>query len=200
MLVERYDRAWSPDSPGGPPRLRRLHQEDFCQALGIVSENKYQNEGGPSLKQCFNLLREASSAPAVDLQAFLDAVIFNWLTGNHDAHGKNFSLLYGGEVNSGVQIRLAPLYDLISTVYYPELSPKMAMKIGSAYLSESVLPRDFEQMATEAGLAKPLVRRRVPEVAEAILSRLPDVTTEHPVSLSVNKLLRSRCERLMRTF
>lgn len=180
--------------------MRRLHQEDFCQALGIVSENKYQNEGGPSLKQCFNLLREASSAPAVDLQAFLDAVIFNWLTGNHDAHGKNFSLLYGGEVNSGVQIRLAPLYDLISTVYYPELSPKMAMKIGSAYLSESVLPRDFEQMATEAGLAKPLVRRRVPEVAEAILSRLPDVTTEHPVSLSVNKLLRSRCERLMRTF
>ena len=110
LLVERYDRTL--DSLGGQPHLKREHQEDFCQALGIVSENKYQNEGGPSLKQCFELLRDTSSAPVIDLQSLLDAVIFNYLTGNHDAHGKNFSLLYRDESSS---IRLAPFYDLLST-------------------------------------------------------------------------------------
>ena len=82
--------------PAGQPVLERLHQEDFCQAQGIVSEMKYQKEGGPSLKQCFSLLREVSSAPVVDLARFLDAVIYNYLVGNNDAHGKNFSLLYHG--------------------------------------------------------------------------------------------------------
>jgi serine/threonine-protein kinase HipA len=128
LLVERYDRTVSSDDPGARRILKREHQEDFCQALGIVPENKYQAEGGPSLKQCFALVRDASSAPVIDLQALLDAVIFNFLIGNHDAHGKNFSFLY-----SGGQTRLAPLYDLLSTSYYPELSPKMAMKIGGDY-------------------------------------------------------------------
>ncbi len=63
LLVERYDRIYRAD-PGQEPVLERLHQEDFCQALGIVSEMKYQKEGGPSLKQCFALLREASSIQA----------------------------------------------------------------------------------------------------------------------------------------
>jgi serine/threonine-protein kinase HipA len=63
-------------------------QEDFFQALGIVSENKYQKEGGPPLKQCFALLREVSSAPVLDLARLLDAVIINFLVGNNDAHGK----------------------------------------------------------------------------------------------------------------
>jgi serine/threonine-protein kinase HipA len=66
LLVERYDRAHR-TVDGGPPVLERLHQEDFCQAQGIVSEMKYQKEGGPSLKQCFSLLRDVSSAPVVDL-------------------------------------------------------------------------------------------------------------------------------------
>ena len=79
--------------------LERLHQEDFCQAQGIVSELKYQKEGGPSLKQCFALLREVSSAPVIDLARLLDAVIYNYLVGNNDAHGKNFSLLYKPQEN-----------------------------------------------------------------------------------------------------
>jgi serine/threonine-protein kinase HipA len=83
LLVERYDRTVSPDSPSGTPRLKREHQEDFCQALGIVSENKYQNEGGPSLKNCFELVRAISATPVIDLQTLLDAVIFNFLIGNH---------------------------------------------------------------------------------------------------------------------
>ncbi|HEY1686229.1 MAG TPA: type II toxin-antitoxin system HipA family toxin [Tepidisphaeraceae bacterium] len=195
LLVERYDRTMSSDTPNTLKTLKREHQEDFCQALGIIPENKYQAEGGPSLKQCFALAREASSAPVIDLQALLDAVIFNFLIGNHDAHGKNFSFLY-----SGGQTRLAPLYDLLSTSYYPELSPKMAMKIGGEYLSASITAKHFEQLAEEAGLAKPIVRRRVPELAELILSTMPAVTTNHPVVLAVAKLIRGNCDRTIQKF
>jgi serine/threonine-protein kinase HipA len=194
LLVERYDRTTSSDAPG-PQILKRVHQEDFCQALGVVPENKYEAEGGPSLKQCFALVRDVSSAPVIDLQALLDAVIFNFLIGNHDAHGKNFSLLYSGE-----QTRLAPLYDLLSTSFYPELSPKMAMKIGGDYLSTKINVKHFEQLAEVAGLAKPMVRRRVPDLAESILSKMPTLTTDHPVVQAVAKLIQGNCNRTIMRF
>lgn len=200
LLVQRYDRALNPEAPEGSAPLRREHQEDFCQALGIVPEHKYQNEGGPSIKQCFDLVREASSTPVIDLQALLDAVIFNWLIGNNDAHGKNFSLVYRVESGSGLQTRLSPLYDLISTVYYPELSPKMAMKLGGEYVSERIAPANFERLAEEAGLAKPMMKRRVLELAQAVVSKLPTVTTNHPVTAAVAKVIQSRCERKIMDF
>jgi serine/threonine-protein kinase HipA len=173
----------------GVPVLERLHQEDFCQALGIVSENKYQKEGGPSLKQCFALLREVSSAPVLDLAHLLDAVIFNYLVGNNDAHGKNFSLLYRGvgtasreAGTANLETRLAPLYDVVSTRYYPELTRELAMKIGGEYSSDKVSKANFEQLAEDAGLAKPLVRRRVPELAEVVLLNLGKTGIEHPIT------------------
>ncbi len=199
LLVERYDRVCM-QSPDGNTRVERVHQEDFCQALGIVPETKYQSEGGPSLKDSFGLLRRVSSAPVIDLAHLLDAVIFNWLIGNNDAHGKNFSLLYPGAGTSQHQVRLAPLYDLLSTAYYPELSQKMAMKIGGEYSSEKVTPRDFEKLAEAAGLAKPLVRRRVPEVAQAILGALPQIDIQHPVADGVKSLIEKRCGRVLGLF
>jgi serine/threonine-protein kinase HipA len=158
LLVERYDRTF--DEQGF---THRLHQEDFCQALGILPEMKYQNEGGPSIEQCMKLLRDVSSIPVIDLQHLLDAVIFNFLIGNNDAHGKNFSLLYYTDKTC-----LAPLYDVISTAYYPELSNKMAMKIGGEYKFDRVVPRNFEKLAEQSGLSKALVRQRVPELAQRI--------------------------------
>jgi len=193
LLVERYDRTILKNSSGAE-FLEREHQEDFCQALGIIPDNKYQNEGGPSLKQCFALLRELSSAPVIDLQRLLDAVIFNFLIGNHDAHGKNFSLLYGSET------RLAPLYDVLSTAYYPDLAKKMAMKIGGEYVSDRVLPRHFDQLADEAGLAKPMVKRRVQELAETALSKTPGMVTEHPTTKAVATLVQSRCTKTLEKF
>jgi serine/threonine-protein kinase HipA len=192
LLVERYDRTRSQ----GPERvtLERLHQEDFCQALGIVSEHKYQKEGGPSLKQCFALLREVSSVPVLDLARLLDAVIFNFLVGNNDAHGKNFSLLYHGAGTAGLETRLAPLYDVVSTRYYPELTQEMAMKIGGEYSSDRVSKTNFEQLAEDAGLAKPLVRRRVPELAEAVLSNLDKTGIEHPVAEALAEQIRKRSD------
>lgn len=197
LLVERYDRTLV---GGATPYLERAHQEDFCQALGIAPDNKYQNEGGPSLKQCFDLLRDLSSAPVIDLQRLLDAVIFNFLVGNHDAHGKNFSLLYRGEIAAGLETRLAPLYDVVSTVYYPELAKKMAMKIGGEYGSDKVLPKNFDALAQEVGLARPMVRQRVVEMAETVLAKASEITVDHPTAAAVLKLIQSRCAKTSQQF
>jgi len=193
LLVERYDRRIHKNQ-NGVDIFERLHQEDFCQALGVPSELKYQSEGGPSLKQCFSLLREISSVPIIDLQRLLDAVIFNVLIGNHDAHGKNFSFIYGEG------IRLAPLYDLVSTVYYPELTPKMAMKIGGESYSDKLLPRHFEKLAIDAELAKPMVSRRVPELAKIVLQSLNNIEMAHPVGREVKTLIAARCDRFIELF
>lgn len=198
LSVERYDRTHI--KSGTTTTLDRLHQEDFCQALSIVPEIKYQKEGGPSLKQCFALVRDVSRAPVVDLARLLDAVIYNYLIGNNDAHGKNFSLLYHHAGTANQEIRLAPLYDAISTVYYPELSNEMAMKIGDEYRSERVGPRDFDNLAEQAGLAKPLVRRRVPELAKAVSDATGKVTLDHEVARNVGALIRKRCEATLKRF
>jgi serine/threonine-protein kinase HipA len=199
LLVERYDRTHSRGGDGGVVVVR-VHQEDFCQAQGIVSELKYQREGGASLKQCFALLREVSGTPVVDLARFLDAVILNYVVGNNDAHGKNFSLLYHNAGTPNLEIRLAPLYDVVSTLYYPELSREMAMKIGGEYSCEKVTPGNFEQLAEEAGLAKPLVRRRVPELADGILTALPEVAIGHPVAEKLAVLIHQRANDVRNRF
>ena len=157
LLVERYDRLVSEAG------LQRLHQEDFCQALGVVPEMKYQNEGGPGLAQCFALLRSVTRPSAPQVLRLLDGVIFNALIGNHDAHGKNFSLLYGG--SSSV---LAPFYDLLSTAIYPQLTPKMAMKIGSKYKFSELEAKHWEQFAQEAGLAKAATLKRLKALAKSL--------------------------------
>jgi serine/threonine-protein kinase HipA len=199
LLVERYDRRHRA-AQDGAPAVERLHQEDFCQALAIVPEQKYQREGGPSLKQCFALVREVSSAPVIDLARLLDAVIFNYLAGNNDAHGKNFSLLYRGGGREELDIRLAPLYDLVSTVYYSELSPEMAMRIGEQYSAEKVTVGDFEQLAADAKLGKALVRARLREVAERVMAAIPRVPVRNAVGEKVAGMIRQRCERALTRF
>ncbi len=158
LLVERYDRTI--DSEG---RWQRLHQEDFCQALGVIPELKYQNEGGPNLAQCFDLVRRVTRPNAPQILRLFDYVIFNALIGNHDAHAKNFSLLY-----SGKSCLLSPSYDMLSTAIYSELTQKMAMKIGSQYKFSEVHARHWEQFAEEAGLAKPQAKKRIVELAKSL--------------------------------
>ncbi len=182
LIVERYDRKAEGNE------IIRLHQEDFCQALGKISEQKYQNEGGPSLKDCFGLVRNVTTRPIRELPALLDAVLFNFLIGNNDAHGKNFSLLY----DKG--LTLTPLYDLVCTVAYPDLAKKMAMKIGSQYEYEKVLPRHFEGMADEAGLSRSLVRARVGELASLVLANIDSVQPYDPI---VAAIVKHRCEQTL---
>jgi serine/threonine-protein kinase HipA len=134
LLIERYDRRIKNNC------IERVHQEDFCQALGTVSIKKYQNEGGPDLKKCFELLK-ATIQPAKDRNQLAHAVVFNYLVGNMDAHGKNFSLLHRASY-----IQLAPFYDIVCTRVYANLSSKMAMKIGSKYDANHVLTRHWQQL------------------------------------------------------
>ena len=199
LLVERYDRHHRP-VPDGAPVIERLHQEDFCQALGIVSEQKYQKEGGPSLRQCFALLRDVSSVPAIDVARLLDNVVFNYVVGNNDAHGKNFSLVYRPGGAGELEIRLSPLYDVVSTSYYPELSRDMAMRIGEQYSSEKVTLRDFEKLADDAKLGKPLVRARLTEATERVVAALPNVPVTSPVAEKVADLIRHRAEMALAQF
>jgi serine/threonine-protein kinase HipA len=200
LLVERYDRqveaAHAPAASNvSPAAVKRLHQEDFCQALGVVSEHKYQNEGGPGLAQSFALLRSATRPSAPHTLKLFDYVVFNALIGNHDAHGKNFSLRYtpAGAV-------LTPLYDALCTAVYPKLTEKMAMKIGSKYKFSEVHARHWEQFATEAALSPAQVKKRVLEMAK----RLPDLaramqTTfqsqgySHPIIDKIVTLIDQRC-------
>lgn len=162
LLVERYDRVRGEDG-----RVEWLHQEDFCQALGVPPELKYQREGGPGVADCVSLLRRASGLPARDIPRFVDAVILHLLVGNADAHGKNASLLHDPGPT-----RLAPLYDVMSTACYPELATGMAMKVGGEYDPAGIFGRHFERMAEEAGLGPAIVRRRVPELAGRVLEAL----------------------------
>ena len=168
LLIERYDRAI--DDEG---HVRRIHQEDFCQALGIPPETKYASEGGPTFKDCFELLRRIVARPAVDVLKLLDAVIFNVMAGNADAHGKNFSIFYSDEGP-----RLAPLYDLLATVAYPDLSPKFAMKIGQRATLAELDAKGWNAFAADAGLGLPVVRRRVAEIGEATIAQANEVATE----------------------
>lgn len=168
LLVERYDRFRGADG-----LVRRIHQEDFCQALGVPTETKYASEGGPTFKDCFALLRGVAVRPVVDVLKLLDAVIFNLIAGNSDAHGKNFSILYDRDGP-----RLAPLYDLLATVAYPELSPKLAMRIGKRATLGEMDGKGWSAFAADAGVGLPLIRRRVSEISETVISRAHNVTDE----------------------
>ena len=115
-------------------------------------------------------MRAASSERATDLIGLLDAVTFNFLIGNHDAHGKNFSLLH---VPDGT--RLAPLYDLVSTAVYAGLHRKMAMAIGGEYRPSYVRRRHLERFAAAAGLGGAPSRRRMLRLAERTRALAPQV-------------------------
>ena len=162
----------------------------------MPSEKKYQSEGGPGLIACFELLREASTAPALDLRDLLDAVIFNLLIGNHDAHAKNFSLLY----QPGGEVRFAPLYDLVCTVLYPELTDKMAVKLGGVAKSTLIMPRHVEIFAAAAGLGAAQARVRVASLAGKVLDKIAEVPRPEAISETVAALIAERCERFHRMF
>jgi len=146
IVVKRYDRLRDPKS------VRRLHQEDLCQALGLVPTKKYQNEGGPTVGDLMEVIRTHSGVPQEDVWTFARALMFNWLIGGTDTHAKNFSMLIG----AGGRARLAPLYDVASTLVhdFDPLKLKLANKIGGTYLLNDIGPRQREKFAVETRLPK----------------------------------------------
>ena len=155
-LVERYDRKRDENGT-----IKRLHQEDFCQAMRISPEIKYENEGGPSLEQCFTLLDErigSGSMSGRNMLSFFHGVVFNFLIGNGDAHGKNFSILY----EEGAAESLSPFYDLMCTVIYSNAyKARMAMKLGGKYKFKDVTARHWEKLGDALGFRADFVRRQV---------------------------------------
>lgn len=173
LLVERFDRVRDDG------QVFRLHQEDFCQALGLHAELKYQSHGGPTLAACAHLIRERLRLGPVALQAFLDWVIFIALIGNADAHGKNLALLRP----RGERIQLAPFYDLVPTILWPErqLDRTPAMSIGDAPRIDAIERPHWEAFARDCGYAPKFVLRRVRTQLDAARAALPtvirDITT-----------------------
>ena len=167
LLIVRYDR----DSTVDP--IRRLHQEDFCQALGHPSERKYQDEGGSSASQAVALLRNASAVPAQDLPTFWRALVFNWLIGNCDAHAKNYSLLYDAGAPT-----LAPLYDLVSTTVYDGLKRRLAMTIDGARMIGEVDTTAWDKLAGELDFSKRFASSTRSEITSRVVSEAGNLVVE----------------------
>ena len=166
-LVARYDRRIGENGV-----ITRIHQEDFCQALGIAPEIKYEREGGPGIVACQDVIAKHAARPAADQIKLLNIVIFNYLVGNADAHGKNFSLLYKGR-----KPELAPAYDLLSTAIYPDLSEKMAMKIGGKYKPKDVYPRHFHRLVPDTKAAQSAMNRQIKTMTKKMREAAPNLKT-----------------------
>lgn len=187
LQVERYDRK-----PLGGDSLERLHQEDFCQALGIPHEMKYQQEGGPNLKKCFELIRAVSAVPGPDVLRLFDAVVFNYLIGNNDAHGKNFSLLY----HAGAA-RLAPLYDLVCTQAYPELAAESAMKIGGERKSDRIVGKNWLKFFDDAGVGHAVARKRLKALAVSVSKIVREMDESAAGWKQVSPVVLANCARVI---
>lgn len=172
LVVTRYDRR----RVRGQDSVRRVHQEDLCQALSVYPRHKYESSGGPSAAQVAALLRAASGEN--DVVAFVTAVIFNYLIGAPDAHAKNYAILL-----AGADVRLAPMYDVASGFPYVPERPdheldRAAMAIGGHRVFGSVEARHWDRFAQSCGIEPELVR----ELVSAMCRDLPGALDEafHP--------------------
>lgn len=168
IVVERYDRIRTATS------LRRVHQEDICQALSIQPTHKYQNEGGPGIRDIVELLRANSSNAAEDVRTFLDSVAFNWIIIGTDAHAKNYALLIGAEG----RVRLAPLYDLASVFPYSQIDlqrVKLSMKLGGEYRFRNIQVRHWRRQAEELKVDADELVGRVDDMARRIADAIPEI-------------------------
>jgi len=197
LLVQRYDRVVREGN------LVRLHQEDFCQALGYPGELKYEAGGGPSLAQCANLVRQRLRLGPMAVQGLLDWVIYNAVIGNADAHAKNLALLCDQDGHRS----LAPFYDLVPTVAFsPRLVDRTpALRIGDCEHMDRLTSAHWRAFAAAAGYAPAFVLRRLAAMAEAVAEKLDEVASALIVQGAdetridkVLPLLRSRAEGMGR--
>lgn len=166
-LVTRYDRM-----PLANGRLQRIWQADFCQLLGIPSTIKYEHDGGPGFKDCFDLLGK-SIQPAPDRQNLLRWLFFNLYTGNNDSHAKNLSM-----IASGKGMRLAPFYDLMATRVYSGLGTEFAFKIGGENNPGKLDTHHLLALAGQLGVKPAYLQKLGADMATAILAALPAATAD----------------------
>jgi serine/threonine-protein kinase HipA len=163
LLAERYDRSYQSG------RWRRLHQEDYCQALGRPPSAKYESNktgiGGPTLKEMFALTRR--HMPPTEILRLLDMVIFNVLACNTDAHTKNYSLMIRGN-----GISLAPLYDVMCGEVWEHVTKNLVQKIGGSNRGAEIEAKHWQGFARECGLNAKQVLERVCTLAKSVIAEV----------------------------
>jgi len=150
----------------------RLHQEDFCQMLNVPPKLKYQEDGGPGVEDCLRLMREIRM-PASEMLKFLRLFIFNFLTGNCDAHAKNYAVLY----RNG-RPTFAPAYDLLSTMVYETIAKRFAMAIGGETRMGMITQAHFAELAKRCELNPQLVLMELATLAEALPKKAQTLAEE----------------------
>jgi serine/threonine-protein kinase HipA len=195
LLVERYDRTKAADGI-----IERLHQEDFCQALGVPPELKYEAEGGPGTERSLGLIDQACTRPVADRLQFIRMLIFHYLVGNADAHGKNYALLYGSDDPD-----LAPIYDVVCTAVYPRLSQRLAMTIGGRDVPDTIQLKHWKTLVPETKSSQRILVRDLVQMAERIVSEadtlvaeLADEGIRHLILNAIRKVISSRAGLLQR--
>lgn len=172
IVVERYDRV----RLNGV--LHRVHQEDMCQALAVMPTRKYESDGGPGVTEIAALLARHSVEAEVDVARFLDANVLNWLIAGTDAHAKNYALLHG----PGPDIRLAPLYDVITLLPYPRLTRgavRLAMGINGEHAVERITSSHWRALARAVGVSPDAMIGRIQNLAARIPAAI-DRVLSHP--------------------
>jgi serine/threonine-protein kinase HipA len=162
LVIERYDRVM-----GGDGRtVVRLHQEDLCQALGIDSQRKYEELGGPTLARCADVVRRWGTPG--ELERLLDAVAISVLVGNADAHAKNFALVHGVDGAVG----LAPVYDVMSTVHYPRVDDVAGMRVNGVRSISATTRSDLVEEAVAWGIGREQAAERTARLFESAVEAL----------------------------
>jgi serine/threonine-protein kinase HipA len=169
LLVERYDRARKDD------KILRLHQEDFCQALGYGRSKKYQDDHGPGFADCGHLLLNpiiCDSAGA--LREFVRCAVFNYIIGNCDAHSKNFALLYRQEGAT-----LAPFYDLASTIIYPAVAYHFSMRVGATADFYNIDGDSWRRFCSDMRITTDALVEIMDDMMRLVASNMDDILSSH---------------------
>lgn len=164
IVTTRYDRATTPTA------VRRIHQEDLCQALSVWPYNKFTVNGGPSAVSIARLLGRRTRQ--VDVDRFCDSVIARYLLGDTDGHAKKYSIILADD-----DAALAPLYGTTSALPYrsnPVKGPRrLATPIGAHTHLGGLTYRHIERFAVDARTDP----GRLIEAATRMATQLPDAVT-----------------------
>ena len=191
-VSERFDR----ETVDG--KVCRLHQEDFCQMLSVDPEVKYESDGGPRFANLIETMRNLHM-PLNETLALVDMFCFNYLIGNADAHAKNYSVVYRNR-----KPELAPLYDAVSTIVYPDLSRDFAMSIGGEMSVDRIGRRHFELLAETCGMSPKLFLARLDMLAARIVDAAEKLENERtsswpsPVYVNICEVIASQAKRIAR--
>lgn len=171
LVVRRFDRAVQGQDDA--VRVDRLHIVDACQACDLPVSFKYERNlgngaevrnirDGMSFERLFRLADLTGNKAAAKL-AMLRWALFQFLIGNSDAHGKNFSFF----VRSGGYLEPAPWYDLVSVVQYAHFDTDLAMAFGDAFTFDDIKAFAFADFAVRCGVDRKLMRREAQRMASA---------------------------------